>query len=151
MHPKKKNVYKFDGEWVDLEVEKVKLKVKIGPFVIPVKKEAYWSKYGATLKSEQGTFSVRFGANMDVRGVEQWYRMNKATNYSEFYKAMEMVAIPGFNTVYADKNDTIFYVSNGKIPIRNQDYDWEGIVPGNTSETLWTEFHPFSDLPQNEW
>lgn len=142
------NQYKFDGEWIDLEVEKVKLKVKVGPFVIPVKKEAYWSKYGATLKSEQGTFSVRFGANMDIRGVEQWYRMNKATNYAEFYKAMEMTAIPGFNTVYADRDDNIFYVSNGKIPIRNQDYEWAGILPGNTSETLWTEFHPFSDLPQ---
>jgi acyl-homoserine-lactone acylase len=61
---------------------------------------------------------------------------------------MEMVAIPGFNTVYADQNDTIFYVSNGKVPIRNKDYDWKGVVPGNTSETLWTEFHPFKDLPQ---
>ncbi|MFB0906807.1 MAG: penicillin acylase family protein, partial [Spirosomataceae bacterium] len=81
-------------------------------------------------------------------GVEQWYRMNKATNYAEFYEAMEMVAIPGFNTVYADSDDNIFYVSNGKIPIRNQDYEWAGILPGNTSETLWTEFHPFSDLPQ---
>jgi acyl-homoserine-lactone acylase len=148
VNPENENQYKFDGEWVDLEVEKVKLKVKVGPFVIPVKKKAYWSKYGATLKSEQGTFSVRFGANMDIRGVEQWYRMNKATNYAEFYKAMEMVAIPGFNTVYADQNDTIFYVSNGKIPIRNQNYNWSGIVPGNTSKTLWTEFHPFGDLPQ---
>lgn len=148
INPENENQYKFDGEWLDLEVEKVKLKVKIGPFVIPVKKEAYWSKYGATLKSEQGTFSVRFGANMDIRGVEQWYRMNKANNFSEFYKAMEMVAIPGFNTVYADRDDNIFYVSNGKIPIRNQDYDWEGVLPGNTSETLWTEFHPFADLPQ---
>ncbi len=148
LNPENENQYRFDGEWVDLEVEKVKLKVKIGPFVIPVKKEAYWSKYGATLKSEQGTFSVRFGANMDVRGVEQWYWMNKATNFAEFYKAMEMVAIPGFNTVYADRDDNIFYVSNGKIPIRNQNYEWDGILPGNTSETLWTEFHPFRDLPQ---
>lgn len=148
INPENENQYKFDGEWVDLEVEKVKLKVKIGPFVIPVKKEAYWSKYGATLKSDQGTFSVRFGANMDIRGIEQWYRMNKASNYAEFYKAMEMVAIPGFNTVYADRDDNIFYVSNGKIPIRNPNYDWDGVLPGNTSETLWTEFHPFSDLPQ---
>jgi acyl-homoserine-lactone acylase len=148
INPDNNNQYRFDNQWVDLEVKNIKLKVKVGPFVIPVKKKAYWSKYGATLKSEQGTFSVRFGANMDIRGIEQWYRMNKARNFSEFYKAMEMVAIPGFNTVYADQNDTIFYVSNGKIPIRNKGYDWKGVLPGNTSETLWTEFHPFKDLPQ---
>lgn len=148
MNPKNKNQYRFDNQWIDLEVEKIKLNVKLGLLTLPLKKKAYWSKYGATLKSEQGTFSVRFGANMDIRGIEQWYRMNKASNFSEFYKAMQMVAIPGFNTVYADKNDTIFYVSNGKIPIRNPKYNWQNVLPGNTSETLWTDFHPLEDLPQ---
>ena len=61
---------------------------------------------------------------------------------------MSMTAIAGFNTVYADRNDTIFYVSNGKIPIRNPKYDWSKTLPGNTSETLWNTFHPFEDLPQ---
>ena len=74
--------------------------------------------------------------------------MNKAQNFTQFYSAMEMVAIPGFNTVYADKHDTIFYVSNGKIPIRKPGYNWKGVLPGNTSETLWQTFHPLKDLPQ---
>ena len=47
--------------------------------------------------------------------------MNKAKNLSEFKKALEMTAISGFNIVYADKEDNIYYVSNGKIPIRNPD------------------------------
>lgn len=85
----------------------VKLKVKIGPIVIPVK-EGTLSKYGATVQTDKGTFAIRYGANQDIRGMEQWYRMDKARNYSEFYKAMEMVAIPMFNTIYADRNDTIF-------------------------------------------
>lgn len=140
--------YRFDGEWVALESKKVKLKVKIGPFRIPIKKEVLWSKYGATLRNDKGTFSVRLGANQDVRAVEQWYRMNKARNFSEFYKAMEMTAIPGFNTVYADRNDTIFYVSNGKIPLRAEGFNWQGTLPGNTSKTLWTKYHPVQDLPQ---
>lgn len=142
------NQYRFDGEWVELEARKVKLKVKVGPLRIPIKKEVLWSKYGATLRNEKGTYSVRLGANQDIRAVEQWYRMNKAQNFSEFYKAMEMTAIPGFNTVYADRNDTIFYVSNGKIPIRAEGYNWQGTLPGNTSKTLWTDFHPLKDLPQ---
>ncbi len=113
-----------------------------------MKKEVLWSKYGATLRNDQGTFSLRFGANQDIRAVEQWYRMNKARNFSEFYKAMEMTAIPGFNTVYADRHDTIFYVSNGKIPLRQPGYNWQSTVPGNVSATLWNEFHPLQDLPQ---
>jgi acyl-homoserine-lactone acylase len=74
--------------------------------------------------------------------------MNKARNFSEFKNAMQMTAIPGFNVVYADRSDTIYYLSNGKIPIRNPAYDWTKTLPGNTSKTLWTNFHPLEDLPQ---
>ncbi len=148
INPENKYQYRFDGQWETLEAKKVKLKVKIGPLRIPVKREVLWSKYGATLRNDKGTFSLRFGANQDIRAVEQWYRMNKARNFSEFYKAMEMTAIPGFNTVYADRHDTIFYVSNGKIPLRKPGYAWQSTLPGNVSATLWTAFHPLRDLPQ---
>jgi acyl-homoserine-lactone acylase len=148
MKDPKSDEYMFDGKWLKLESTKVKLKVKMGKIILPVSKKAYSSIYGPTLKTKTGTYSIRLGANQDVRGVEQWYRMNKARNFSEFYKAMEMVAIPGFNTIYADRKDTIFYVSNGKIPFRDPAYDWSGVVPGNTSKTLWTTFHPLKDLPQ---
>jgi acyl-homoserine-lactone acylase len=148
INPEDPYEYRFDGKWERLESRKVKLKVKVGPLRIPVKKEVLWSKYGATLRNDKGTFSIRFGANQDIRAAEQWYRMNKARNFDEFYKAMEMTAIPGFNTIYADRNDTIFYVSNGKIPLRDPTYDWQGTLPGNTSQTLWTAFHSVQDLPQ---
>lgn len=148
INPANKKQYKFDGKWEMLEAKKVTLKVKMGVFTIPIRKTALWSKYGATIQTEQGTFSVRFSANQDIRGIEQWYKMDKARNFSEFYKAMSMTAIPGFNTIYADKHDTIFYVSNGKIPFRAEGYDWKNTIPGNTSKTLTTTFHPLKDLPQ---
>jgi acyl-homoserine-lactone acylase len=148
INPANKNQYKYDGQWLELEQKTIKLKAKIKGINIPVKKKAYWSKYGATITNDKGTFSMRMGANQDIRGMEQWYRMNKARNYSEFRKAMDMVAIPMFNTMYADRSDTIFYVSNAKIPMREKGYDWENTVPGNTSKTLTTSFHPLKDLPQ---
>ncbi|MFN8347301.1 MAG: penicillin acylase family protein [Spirosomataceae bacterium] len=145
MNPKNKSQYRFDGQWVDLESKSVKLRVKGIPF--PIKKKAYWSKYGATVITKKGTFALRTGANSDLRGVEQWYRMNKARSFSEFYQALTMTAIPGFNIVYADA-DTIFYVSNGKIPLRDRAFNWRSTLPGNTSKTLWTAYHPLRDLPQ---
>jgi acyl-homoserine-lactone acylase len=59
-----------------------------------------------------------------------------------------MLAIPGYNIVYADRYDTIFYISNGRIPVRDKSYDWKTTLPGNTSKTLWTDLHPLSNLPQ---
>ena len=42
--------------------------------------------------------------------------MNKATSFKEFYDILKMKALPGYNIGYADKNDTIFYISNGLVP-----------------------------------
>lgn len=62
---------------------------------------------------------------------------------------MAQNAFPGVNFIYADRTDTTFYVSNGQFAERNLKYDWEKVLPGNTSQTLWQKpFLPFSELPQ---
>lgn len=148
INPQNKNQYKFDGEWLNLETDKAKLKVKGVP--VTIGKKIYWSKYGATVKSDKGVFAMRVPATMDIRALEEWYRMNKAKNFTEFYKALSMTSLPMFNIMYADRYDTIFYISNSKMPVRNADkkYNWKSTVPGNTSATLWTQFKPVEALPQ---
>jgi acyl-homoserine-lactone acylase len=148
MNPANNNQYKFDGEWLNLESSKVQLRVKGVP--VPVNRYVYWSKYGATVKTKQGVFSIRLPATMDIRALEQWYRMNKARNFTEFYEAISMTSVPMFNIMYADRYDTIFYISNGKMPRRNPDpkYRWRSTLPGNVSATLWTEFKSVKELPQ---
>ncbi|MGQ0738968.1 MAG: penicillin acylase family protein [Bacteroidota bacterium] len=148
INPANKNQYKFDGEWLMLEENRAKLKVKGIP--ITIGKKIWWSKYGPTLKTDKGVFALRVPALMDIKALEQWYRMNKAKNFTEFYKALSMTSLPMFNITYADRYDTIFYISNGKMPRRNPDpkYIWKSTLPGNTSATLWTEFKPVTELPQ---
>ena len=148
INPENKFQYKFDGQWLTLEQKTAHLKVKIKGITVPVSKKAYWSKYGPTIITERGTFSIRMPSLMDIRGIEQWYRFNKAKNFTEFKAALNMLAIPGYNIVYADRYDTIYYVSNGRIPVRDTKYNWSSTVPGNTSATLWNDLHPLSDLPQ---
>ena len=50
-NPANKNQYKFDGEWINLEEDKAKLKVKGIP--ITIGKKIWWSKYGPTLKTDK--------------------------------------------------------------------------------------------------
>ncbi len=148
MNPANGNQYKFDDQWVDLEVKKAKLKIKGIP--VTIGKKVYWSKYGATVKTTKGVFSLRLPALMDIKVMEEWYRMNKAKNFTEFYRALSMTSLPMFNIIYADRHDTIFYISNAKLPRRNPDpkYNWRSTLPGNTSATLWTEFKSETELPQ---
>ena len=148
MHPKKKNVYMVDGKPFTLEKYKAKLTLKFLGINISIKKKFYKSIFGPTLKNKTGFYSVRTPSTTNITAIEQWWKMNKATNFSEFYEALEMKALPGYNIGYADRNDTIFYISNGKIPIRAKGYDWTDVVPGNTSETLWNTYYDIKDLPQ---
>jgi acyl-homoserine-lactone acylase len=148
MNPENNNQYKFDGQWIDLEQKKIKLRIKGIP--VAVGRTVYWSKYGATMKNKQGVFSIRLGANMDIRTMEQWYEMDKAKNYTEFYNAIKDQRLSMFNIMYADKYDTVFYVNNALMPVRDAapQYDWRKTLPGNTSKTLWTTFRKFNQLPQ---
>jgi acyl-homoserine-lactone acylase len=140
--------YKVDNQWHTLEETTVKLKVNVPGFNIPIKRKAYWSIYGPTVITERGVFAIRTGALMDIRGLEQWYWMGKAKNFSQFKKALKMAAIPGYNVMYGDRYDTIYYLSNGKLPMRKPGFNWKATVPGNTSATLWTSFHALETLPQ---
>lgn len=148
INPTNGDQYRFDGQWLNLEKRKARLKVKGIP--ITIAKKIYWSNYGATVKTDKGVFAMRLPATQDIKALEQWYRMNKARNFTEFYKALSMTSLPMFNIMYADRNDTIFYISNGKIPYRNPDpaYKWYSTVPGNTSATLWNTYKPITALPQ---
>ncbi|MEI9957231.1 MAG: penicillin acylase family protein [Ferruginibacter sp.] len=146
MNPENKLQYKFDGAWVDLEVKTVKLKIKGIP--ITIKRKVYWSKYGATMKNKQGFFSIRLGANMRIGALDEWYHMDKAKNFTEFYAALSKQELSMFNIMYADKHDTIFYINNALMPIREAGYNWKRTVPGNTSKTLWTNFRNIKELPQ---
>ena len=145
---KNKRKYIVDGKEYDLEKHKAKIFIKLLGIPIKINRKYYKSIYGPTLKNKSGYYSIRTPTLFNLKALEQWWKMGKAKNFSEFYDAFKMKQIPGFNVGYADKYDTIFYMSNGILPKRAEGYNWKGIVPGDTMETLWTEYHSIEDLPQ---
>ncbi|ULQ55101.1 penicillin acylase family protein [Flavihumibacter rivuli] len=146
--PAQPGQYKVDGEWLPLETRKARLKVKIAGLPLTIKRKIYWSIYGPAIITKEGTFAFRTSALFDIRALEQWYRMNKASNFTSFMEALAMQAIPGYNIVYGDRYDTIYYLSNAVLPVRDPAFNWKTTVPGNTRKTLWTNYQPLNALPQ---
>ena len=145
---KNKRKYIVDEEEYELEKLKAKITIKVLGIPIKINRKYFKSIYGPTLKNKSGYYSIRTPSLFNIRALEQWWRMGKSKNFSEFYNILKMKELPGFNIGYADKYDTIFYMSNGIIPKRAEGYNWKGIVPGDTKKTLWTEYHNIEDLPQ---
>lgn len=150
MHPDKKHYYRFDGQWLKLEKRRYSAKLKVLGFLnIPISRTIYHSVYGPTFKTDKGYFALRAVAALNVQAAEQWYKMTKAKNYTEFYECLRINGIAGMNIVYADRDDHIFYISNGRFPKRDPHYNWQTTLPGDTSATLWQlPYYPIDSLPQ---
>ena len=149
INKKNKNQYWFEGYWKDLDVRLVSIKVKIvGPFSWTFKREVKTSIHGPVVEFNHGSYALRISSTKDLRFIEQWYRMGKSTNITEFKEAMKIHAIPMFNTGYADRDGILYYVYNAKIPKRDPRFEWNKIMAGETKQNLWYEYIPFERLPQ---
>src|SRR5215217_2966497 len=82
--------------------------------------------------------------------LEQWWEMSRARNLDEFEAALRRMQLPLLNVIYADRDGHVFFVSAGQVPVRSTgDWEfWAGVVPGETSATLWSKIHPYEDLPR---
>ena len=148
INPDNEDQYFFDGKWKDFEIYNIDIKIKtIGRASIISSQKAYWSIYGPVIKGKEAVYSIRYSHSDDIRMIEQWYKMNKSSNLQEWKDAMNMMAIPMFNAGYADKEGNIFYVYNAGFPIRDEAFNWDLVLSGNSSENLWTDYVPFESLP----
>jgi acyl-homoserine-lactone acylase len=140
--------YQLDGKWLPLKEESFWLRVKYGPFVIPVPQTVYRSVHGPVIKNKKGAFAIRYAAIDSVKSVEQYYRNTKAQNWEEWTKSMSMGGIPATNFIYADKTGRIAYIYYAQFPDRKPGYDYTGTLPGNTTKSLWQGGVSFDAMPK---
>ena len=149
INPNNPNQYRLDGQWQDLIVTEVDIGIRLwGLFPWTVSQEVLVSKHGPALRTEHGTYAVRYAGMGELRQVEQWYRMNLATNLEQWREAMSLQTFASFNFVYADKKGNIMFLHNSLTPKRDERYDWSLYLPGDDSSLIWKESLSFLRLPQ---
>lgn len=102
----------------------------------------------STKQDDQHYLSVKIASIFEGTRLKQGLRMTKARNFAEWRDAMSLCILPMFNTAYADREGTIFYVYNGAIPKRDPQFDWTKPVDGSDPRTEWQGLHSFDELPQ---
>ncbi len=149
INPNNENQYMLDGQWRDLEVRDIELKIRLWGFLPwTVTQEGLRSEHGPVLRTDHGTYAIRYAGMGELRQVEQWYRMNLAQDFTDWKEAMRMMTFASFNFVYADKDGNIMYLHNSLTPKRDIRYDWQKYLPGDDSSLIWQENLSFSQMPQ---
>jgi len=102
-----------------------------------------WDKNGLTLALRTAALDRPFL-------MEQYWKMETAHTLAEYQAQLRRLEVPTFNITYADRDGHVMYMFNGTLP-RRKSGDlayWAGIIPGDTSETLWTSVHSYDELPK---
>ncbi|WP_299458474.1 acylase [uncultured Microscilla sp.] len=109
------------------------------------------SEHGPVVKmGKHRALAIKMAGTNAPNMALQWWKMATAKNLRQFEKALKMQQIPFWNVMYADKKGNIFYMFNGRVPVRSKgDWGfWNNVVPGNTTATLWHKIHAYKEMPQ---
>jgi acyl-homoserine-lactone acylase len=144
--------YEFDGKLQAFEKQTKILKIRQPDGSLREEKlEIRRSLHGPVVFDDgKLTVAMRVAGLDRPKMLEQWFRMGEARNLEEFKNALRMMAVPMWNANYADADGHIMMVLDGLIPRRKGgDYEsWSKVMPGDTSETLWTDYLSFDELPK---
>lgn len=144
--------YVFDGAVKPFEVKTISYKLRQPDGSLQEKPlEIKSTVHGPVFARADGTQTALRVAGLDRPGMlKQYYDMVTAKSYADFTAAMQRLQVPTFNISYADRDGNIEYIFNGIAPKRKSGdiAFWQGLVPGDSSEYLWTDVHPYEDLPR---
>ena len=147
-HPRQ---YRRDGEWRDLIVRKTKIGVKNGDKVDWKESEIEYSHHGPIVAHKNGKgYAMAIPYFEEVGLTDQTYDTMTARNLTEMKTALAKLQLMAQNVMVATVQGDIYYVRNGRVPIRAPGTDATRPISGRYSTNDWQGIHPFADLVQIE-
>jgi acyl-homoserine-lactone acylase len=144
--------YLFDGKVLPFEKDSHIIKIRqadgsLTDQVLAIQRTVQ----GPIIKQDAGDPIALKVAGLDKPFMlEQYWQMSNAQNFVQFETAIKRLQAPMYNIIYADRDGHIEYLFGGDLPRRSKGdvAFWAGIVPGDTSETLWHDYLTYAELPK---
>jgi penicillin amidase len=154
LNPANRRQYKYDGQWRDMTVRHETIRVKEKDGVVERAFDIEYTHHGPVVahRGNKG-YAMKLPYFDEYRLMEQTYKMATARNLAEMKEALGMLQLMEQNIMVATVDGDIYYLRNGRVPIRPAGFEWKKPVPGNTSASEWLGIHPLQDLIQltNPW
>lgn len=136
-----KQEYWFNGQWqkTKLRVEEIKVrgaKTVLDTVAYTVFGPVMYDKSFATDLSKGKAIACRWSAHDASNEGLMWFYLDRAKNYDDYYKAIQVFQCPGQNMLFASKTGDIAVWQQAKFPAR-----WYGqgmfVMPGEDSSYMW--------------
>jgi acyl-homoserine lactone acylase PvdQ len=150
INPADRLEYLYEGKWRKMQVEWATFKIKSANGIKTERMPLYYTGHGPVISFDtenQRAYSVKLPNFDGVNYSTGLYRVMSASDLPSFKKALSDQLIPRWNFLYTDAKN-LYWVHNGLVARRNEQYDWRKPVPGWKKDTEWGEYLPFSDNPQ---
>jgi len=149
LNPDNPRQYRYDGKWRDMTVRKDRIKVKAGDKVDEREVEIEYTHHGPVIAHKNGkAYAMAIPYADEIGLTEQGYDMMMARNLDEMKRALAHLQLMSQNIMVGTVQGDIYYVRNGRVPVRAKGVDPNKPVPGNTSANEWQGLHAFNDLVQ---
>ncbi len=144
--------YVFDGKVSPFTVKRHLIKVRQPDGSMTTETVAVRSTVQGPIVAERdgAPIAMRVAGLDRPFALEQYWRMATARDFAGYQKAVSWLQAPCFNIIYADRDGRIQYLFNGLVP-KTAGHDlsyWSSLVPGDRSDTLWTGYLSFAQLPK---
>jgi acyl-homoserine lactone acylase PvdQ len=116
----------------------------------------YYSHHGPVVRKQDDSWITVSLMVEREKALTQSYMRTKALSYEEFAETMRLRTNSSNNTVYTDGDGNIAYFHGNFMPVRDERFDWSGIVDGSDPATDWKGLHEVEEMitllnPANGW
>lgn len=150
MDPQKPDHYLFDGESLPLRRREVSIPVRTADGSMRRESRTFWSTHlgEAIYRNAERVFVVKSTRLDALEYYGGFYVLAKARTLNDWLAALRRNFVPTSNFTYADADNNILYVWNGRVPVRKAGIDYRLDVEASTSADLWARLHDVDDYPR---
>jgi len=148
--------YEYGDELKPLKEKTIKLAYKTDKGTESKEFTIYYTHNGPVIREQDGKWiSIRLMVEHE-KALTQSYMRTKAQGHEDFKKTMDLKTNSSNNTVYADADGNISYYHGNYIPVRDEKYNWNGILDGSDPGTDYNKLHEVEEMvfifnPANGW
>jgi acyl-homoserine-lactone acylase len=149
LNPANPRQYRYNGAWRDVTMRRERIGVK-DRGVVRWREVAFESTHHGPIveRRKRVAYAMAIPYANEVTLLDQGYEMMTARNLDQAKRALGRLQLMAQNVMIGTVGGDIYYVRNGRVPIRAAGVDSSRPIPGDTVATEWQGVHRFDELVQ---